>query len=161
MTRMQPPRSGCISCGEPVRTRKHWPWSDGPEWVCYRCARQPFARIHIILNDPYDLPDDYGELADSQIDVYCQTYAGKLERIFPGSEVSWRASGSHYSHETPMRRLLELVADPSYERLVEQAWLDAIDAAGRAERIDQRPAIERYGTPEHEAWLIEMERYEP
>jgi hypothetical protein len=24
-----------------------------------------------------------------------------------------------------------------------------------------RPAIERYGTPEHEAWLIEMERNEP
>lgn len=33
---------------------------------------------------------------------------------------------------------------------------DGCDDAGK----DTRPAIERYGTPEHEAWLIEMERVE-
>jgi hypothetical protein len=84
-----------------------------------------------------------------------------------------RAVRDEYTRETGERFTLrdaELMLDGMYEaeyqRIAGGAYVcdyhsDSMGWDACADRpcaeTDDRPAIERYGTPEHEAWLIEME----
>jgi hypothetical protein len=75
-----------------------------------------------------------------------------------------RAVRDEYTRETGERFTLkdaELMLDGMYEAEYQRIAGGAYDEREPNEvvesGIDDRPAIERYGTPEHEAWLIEME----
>lgn len=61
--------------------------------------------------------------------------------------------------------LLDGMLEAEYQRIAGGAYDRPADSEllpSEEERAlyDDRPAIERYGTEEHEAWLIEMERME-
>jgi hypothetical protein len=66
---------------------------------------------------------------------------------------------------TPRRRFTEGHELPGYGLIEDTGWYVFLggqwqwdEYSQRADGKDDRPAIERYGTPEHEMWLIEMER---